>query len=169
MKTNTILLVLLIILFSIISLGCVENTTPELVENPSTTTPTAQSFNIGDTVDMGNFRITVNGIGWDAGDEFFKPEIGEDWILIDATIENIDNEVQIVSSLLMFSLIDNEHFSRDMEIFANTAGSLDGELSIGRKMRGEVAFVVKESQTEWEFIFNPNIVGFGQAIYTIKR
>ena len=67
----------------------------------------------------------------------------------------------------MFSLYDSEFYSKEMAMFAETKGSLDGELGAGRTMRGEVAFEVGAAETEWEFIFEPNIFGFGQAIYKI--
>ena len=69
----------------------------------------------------------------------------------------------------MFSLYDEDHYSRDVEIFADTKGSLDGELGARRTMRGEIAFNVEEGQTKWEFIFQPNVLGFGQAIYIITE
>jgi len=51
----------------------------------------------------------------------------------------------------MFTLYDEDNYSKDMEFFANTKGSLDGELGAGRKMAGEVAFNVEEENAE---VFN---------------
>ena len=118
---------------------------------------------------MGDLVFTVNSARWDKGDDWSEPEEGERWLLLDCTIENQGSESTTISSLLMFKLYDEENYSRDMEIFADTKGSLDGELGFGRKMRGEVAFNVEEGQSYWEFIFEPEVFGFGQAIFTINE
>lgn len=67
----------------------------------------------------------------------------------------------------MFSMYDDEHYSVDLNFFADTRGSLDGELGSGRKMAGEIAFNVREESKGFEFIFQLNVFGFGQAIYYI--
>ena len=118
---------------------------------------------------MGDLEFTIKGARWDQGDQFMKPDKGEKWLVLDCEIENKSNESAHLSSLLMFTLYDEDNYSKDMEFFANTKGSLDGELGAGRKMAGEVAFNVEEGQTRWEFIFAPNVFGFGQAIYVITE
>lgn len=79
-------------------------------------------------------------------------------------MENKGKENTTVSSLLMFKLEDNEGYARDLALGADLKGQMDGELGAGRKMRGELAYEVEEANTEWDFIFEPNVFGFGQAI-----
>lgn len=114
---------------------------------------------------MGNLEFTLNSIRWEQGNDFMEPEAGEKWLVVNATLNNIASESANVSSLLMFELIDDEHYSQDWNIFADTKGSLDGELGSGRSMRGEIAYTVSENASSFEFIFAPNFLGFGQAIY----
>ena len=125
-------------------------------------------FAIGDTVKMGDIQLTVNSARWDKGNSFSKPEKGQKWLVLNCTIENTGEESLQVSSLLMFKLYDMLAYARDYEIFADTKGSLDGEVSPGRKIRGEVAFNVDADQDTWEFIFEPNVFGYGQAIFLIE-
>lgn len=68
----------------------------------------------------------------------------------------------------MFTLYDAEGYSKDIAMADNLKGSLDGELGAGRKMAGEVAFTVDEDESAWEFVFEPQVFGFGQAIYDIS-
>jgi len=126
-------------------------------------------FKIGETVKMGDLVFTVTSARWDEGGEFYGPETGERWLLMDCVIENAGDKEDVISSMIMFVLYDEEHYSRDQEFLAETKGNLDGELGPGRTMRGEIAFSVEEDQSEWEFIFQPNIFGFGQAIYLITE
>lgn len=36
-------------------------------------------------------------------------------------------------------------------------------------MSGELAYTVSDDHSSWEFIFAPNVLGFGQAIYDINE
>lgn len=185
-RNNTFILVLVMVLaFTVLVVGCEETTIPEKVEKndieqlvktddsndllEETIAPTTETFLMGDTVKMGDLEFTLKGARWDQGDQFIKPDKGEKWLVFDCEIENKSNESTHLSSLLMFTLYDEDNYSKDIEFFANTKGSLDGELGAGRKMAGEVAFNVEEGQIQWEFIFQPNVFGFGQAIYVITE
>jgi hypothetical protein len=167
-------LVVIVLLFAlgVVLSGCGETVEPTRVDRDAQgerETPRTQTFAIGDTVAMGDLVITLNSARWVAGDEFYKPKPGERWLALDCTIENLANESVAISSMLMFKLYDEEAFSRNQEYFADVKGSLDGELGPGRKMRGEVVFNVEEGQTAWEFIFEPQVFGFGQAIFEITE
>ncbi len=178
-KTWVSLLVLL--LFAGLALGSGESSTPERVESPP---PAAgepaegegsesagsgpEIFAVGDSVNMGDLTFTVNSVRFDGGSEFFGPEDGERWLAIDCTLQNRGDDSTNLSSLLMFELVDEEHYKKDMAIFAETKGSLDGELGAGRTLRGEIAFSVGEAETGWELIFEPNVFGRGQAIFVVS-
>ncbi len=162
-------------LFAFLLLACGDETTPERVEKPQQDEVVEEKaeakqeiFKLGETVKMGDLSFTLNSARWDSGDEFMKPDEGEKWLTLDATIENLGEKSEVISSLMMFSLFDEGNYSRDLEIFADTKGSLDGELGAGRKMSGEIAFNVEADQNEWEFIFEPNFLGFGQAIFLVN-
>lgn len=156
--------------------GCGTTTVPEKVDNAPQTqqtqepvAPENEVFSIGETVKMGSLQLTLNGARFVLGDNFFKPDAGTKWLAFDCTIENSAETSTGISSLLMFKLYDADNFSKETTWLASgLKGSLDGEIGAGRKMRGEIAFVVGENETEWEFIFEPSIFGYGQAIYEIS-
>lgn len=169
------LLTVMVIIFAfLLALGSSdsESSKPTKVEQPDGNTEVKseqqETFKVGETVKMGDLEFTVNGIRSDEGGDFYKPEEGNVFLIIDATIKNTGQDSNALSSLIMFKLYDSEFYEKDMSIFADTKGSLDGELGAGRTMRGEIAFEVGKDETEWEFIFEPNVFGFGQAIYEIK-
>lgn len=126
-------------------------------------------YSIGDAVTMGNLEFAVNSVRWDYGDEFISPDQGERWLVVDATIDNLSDESEAISSMIMFDLVDMDGYSQDLSIVADTRGQLDGELGANRTMSGEIAFTVQEEESEWEFIFEPNLFGFGQAIFSISE
>ncbi len=158
--------------------GCGRVITPEKVDTPQEAVQPPQeepekvtepeTFRMGDTVKMDKLSFTLNSVRWEKGDQFSSPEEGEKWIVFDSTIENLSTEPTAISSMLMFKLYDAEHYVKDVSWFtSNLKGSLDGEIGSGRKMRGEIAFVVKEDETAWEFIFQPGVFDLGQAIYVV--
>ncbi|OWZ83208.1 DUF4352 domain-containing protein [Natranaerobius trueperi] len=170
--------VLVICLFLVLAIGSGEEETPEAVDEKETETEEINTdekeqkeevFTIGDTVEMGELQFTVNSARFDTGDEYFSPDEGERWLVINCTIENLSSESTSISSMMMFDLVDEEHYSNDLSLGADTDGQLDGELGANRTMRGEIAFSVSKEHSEWEFIFEPQLFGFGQAIYEIKE
>lgn len=167
----SILSVVVLVVFALLAFGSTGDEEPEAVEEaPEEVEEKADdAFSVGETVRMGDLSFTLNSARWDTGDEFIQPEPGEKWLVLDCTIDNLGDDSTALSSMLMFSLYDEEHYSRDLNIFADAKGSLDGELGAGRTMRGEIAFAVEEGQSKWEFIFEPNVFGFGQAIYEITE
>ncbi|MDR5659013.1 DUF4352 domain-containing protein [Serpentinicella sp. ANB-PHB4] len=170
-----VLLALLLVLSMTFIVACEDSTPTKVDDNDQSQetsseeeTPAAENFEIGDKVEIGGINITVNSVRWDEGAEFFGPDEGEKWLAIDVTLENTKDESANVSSMLMFDLYDEDNYKRDLALSTTTEGSLDGELGAGRSMRGEIAFSVKEGQNNFEFIFEPNVFGNGQAIFDIE-
>ncbi len=129
----------------------------------------AEGFVVGDTVRMGELVMRLHSVRWDTGDEFFGPDEGTRWLVADIEIENEADSPTSISSIMMFDLVDEDNRTRDIELMADTEGSLDGELGAGRSMRGDIAWEVRDDQTEWELIFTPQLFGFGQAIFDITE
>ncbi|WP_162523598.1 DUF4352 domain-containing protein [Calorimonas adulescens] len=171
----------LLLIFTLVA-GCGETATPEKVGESSTTSgqtgsasnggekePAAETFKIGDVISIGDYVLTVNGTRTSNGDDFLKPDEGNTWYIIDATVENKSDKPVNVSSLLMFKLSDGEGYSYDQAFGADTKGSLDGELAPGRKMRGELAYEIPKDASGLELIFDADVWGSGQAIVKLDR
>lgn len=127
-------------------------------------------FAVGDTVAMGDLEHVLHGARWSEGDEFFGPEEGERWIVLDVELTNTGDSSEAISSMIMWTFVDSENRSRDLEITGDEQGSLDGELGAGRSMRGEIAYSLPADDSgPWELVFEPQLLGFGQAIYTISE
>jgi len=161
------LLLALCLLFTIILWGCGETTEPKKATTEPTKTKQQQTFKIGERVEMGELVITVNSVVDSQGSEFLKPAAGHVFKIVDCTIENLSDQSQAISSLMMFKMADSEGYNYNVTITDSSKPSLDGELGPGRKMRGEIAFEVPTDATGLELIFEPNILGFGQAIFKL--
>ena len=156
----------LIIVFCLIFLtfACSQTVVDEI-------TPKYETFKIGTTLKIGDFKFCLNSARWSNGDDYFKPETGYIWLLIDCTVQNLNSKPEIVSSMTQFKLSDKEGYSQTQSWLAYTTikGSLDGELSPNQIMRGEIAYEVEINQSYWEFAFKPNLFDSGQVIYSIKK
>ena len=166
-RQKSILLLVLCFLFAAVLFGCGETTEPKKATTDPTDTKQQEIFKIGERVEMGKLVITVNSIKDSQGSEFLKPESGHIYKIADCTIENLSDESEAISSMLMFKMADSEGYNYDITITDSSKTSLDGELGPGRKMRGEVAFEVPSDATGLELIFEPNVLGFGQAIFKL--
>lgn len=136
-----------------------EGATTETSTTQEDTTQTVKTFKVGDTVELDDFRITVNGVRTSAGGQFMKPKEGNEYFYVDATVENIDSEEQVVSSMLMFKVVDKDGRSMGMAIVEDANGQLDGNVGAGRKISGEYVVEVPTGATGLELQFDSSLVG----------
>lgn len=132
--------------------------------SPATPPPT---FRVGDVVRMGDLEHKLWGARFSDGAQYFKPEPGTRWLVLDIEVTNTGAKPTSISSLLMWKLQDEEHRSADLQLMADVRGHLDGEIGATRSIRGELAFTVGQAQKQWELLFAPGVFQRGQAIYVV--
>lgn len=191
MNRKFLLMVALLFAVGMVLVGCGEESTIEPVENDTTNdeeTPTDEAeapeeateedetdeaeeevkeLGIGDTVNFDGLHITVNDAYITQGTDEFTEATNDYYVVVDATIENTTDESTAVSSLMQISLFDADGYSQDIAIMLDTKGQLDGEIGAGRKLAGEVAFDVNDSEY-FEFVFE-NPFKSGQAIWKLNK
>ncbi len=124
-------------------------------------------FNIGDTIELDKFKITVNEIKTTNGSDFIKPQEGNEFLYVDATVENISDKEQTVSSVLMFKVVDKDGRAMKQTIVENANGQLDGTIGPGRKMTGEYVVEVPKDATGLELQFDSSLGG-KQVVVKLK-
>ena len=153
-------------------LGCGSSTpvatTP--VETPQTKTETTDpgptpentNFAIGDTFNLGDLQYKINSVRISEGDsnQFMQPEEGNVFLLIDMTVENQGSEEAIVSSMLLFKLVDKDGRSQDFSIsaLAEAEGKMDATLAPGRKVTGELGYEVAKGPQAFELEITSGLV-----------
>lgn len=148
--------------------GTAANSGEEATTEESSTQPT--TFNIGDTIELNNFRVTVNGIRTSMGKDFFVPEEGKEFFIVDVTVENISDSDQTISSIMMFDIVDPDgrKLQQSVSAFGLINGQLDGTVGAGRKITGEYAVEVPQGQTGLELEFNASLFTGKQIIVTLN-
>lgn len=129
--------------------------------------PKNEILTIGDRVKFNDLYVTVKSVRKYAGNPDKWEEPDRDYFLVfDVEVDNKGEKAYNLSSLLQFSVYDADGYSQDRGIFVTTRGSLDGEVGAGRKMAGEIAFDVDDSEY-FEFVFE-QFLSTGQAIWKVE-
>jgi hypothetical protein len=110
-------------------------------KNPQETIEAAE---LGNTLEFSKVDITLNSLREDKDGGLFEPEEGMMYAIIDLTIENKSSESISSSSLMQIDVFDDSGHFYSTSLFAETKGSIEGEISPGQKKRGEVGFEVLE-------------------------
>jgi hypothetical protein len=165
------------------SLACGGNTSPTLVattapvdpalqEQPTQVPPVVspQNYKVGDIVSISDSVLTV--LGWEnvPGNDFSKPDAGNKFVAVELLIVNNSQSAMSVSTLMQMSLKDNTGQKYDVDFLASTAtnaGSVDGELAPGEKVRGEVGFQIPETAQGLQFVFDDSIFGTGKVFFDL--
>lgn len=155
-------LLLVAISLAIGTLGCAEikNKFTTVVSTAETklglNTPTLH--NLGDMVQLKDYKVTVNGISTLPLDkERIKPKDGNEFILVNCTIENISNENKDVSSINLFKAVDKDGVSYSQSLFTNINGSLDGTIEVAKKVTGLYWIEVPKGKTGFQLEFDSSL------------
>lgn len=116
---------------------------------------------IGETAIIHHVEITYHG----ARIVPYEEDESQQYVIIDLSIKN-NREQAYGLHLHKFTLVDRNYFSYEYELMDNPKALKGGQISSGRTMRGELAFLVPKDD-EYELIFTDH-VRTGQAIWTVK-
>lgn len=125
-------------------------------------------YKIGETIETEEYSLVVNSFSLSEGSEYFTPDNGNIYYLIDVTITNKSSDTQTVSTMMMFDLQDEFGYVYGIDMMADTKGDIGGDLASGRTNRGEVGYEVPKNQEVYFLIFEPGIFDSEQYIIEIK-
>ena len=118
---------------------------------------------VGEAVETGNLTLTVNSVEESKGKDFATPTDGNKFIILNVTFANGGSDTEVVSTLLMMSLLDKANTKYSIDIMAMTLGekTADGEVPAGGELTGIVGFQIPEGMDlgDLTFVFEPMING----------
>lgn len=170
MKKGLVVLLSAMVIGASIFVGC-GSETPQKVDSQKQEQKQenkTEIFKVGDTVKTKDFNITVNKVETSDGGDFIKPKDGKEFLKVDITVENISDQSQSVSSVMMFKVVDKDGRSYDQAFTENQNGQLDGEVGPGRKMTGEYVVEVPKGATGLQLEFNSSLLTGGQVIVDLN-
>jgi hypothetical protein len=161
-KIKILLIMIGTITLLVLAVSSLDNKKIKKESSSKITTQKNKKFKIGDNINLNKVTYTVNGTRESEGIEFQKPKEGNKYFLVDVTIENKSTETKTISSILMFKLLDSKAYNYGITFFTDQKGSLDGEISAGGKLRGEVTFEIPKIEVNLELDIDPSIFGTGK-------
>lgn len=143
--------------------GCSDTEeTAKKVSNDTKTEQTTEKkeekkkFKVGETIKLGNHKLTVTNVEKSPGGEFDKPKEGHEFLIANVTIEN-GGEEEIHYNAHDFSLQNSEGNIVDPTL---TMINQDTQLNFGKlaqngKITGTIAFESKQGDPQLQLIFKP--------------
>ena len=148
-------------------------TVPEPTSTPEPTREAPSRFNLGDTVEFGDLRVTVHAAWTTMGDgQLFKPEEGKHFVYVDVSFRNEGDKPLSLSTLIQMELRDGAGRKYAVDLGAIAAGggaSPDGEVAPGDILRGEVGYAVPTDATGLTWRFTGGLLDLGQAIFDLGK
>ena len=158
MKTKFIVLFLFI---SLTITGC------SLTESTNEKGEKTSEFNVEETAKVNNTKMVINSVTkidkecsfeWEGKCESYTEPENDYFLLVDLTVENIGSETLSISSLMSFDLKDNNGEKGSLSFMLDAVkSSLDGDVMAGDKLKGQIAFDVKDSDVYY-FYYSDSLV-----------
>lgn len=162
-------MLLILPLAAILLMACSGSTGEEITSTPqkvdeeqTSTTETevkAETFVIGDTIELGDYVIKVTKFEnpYIESNEFSQPETGNKFVAIEVEYQNNTYDKTISYNLFDWTVSDQEGYAYDSTFLATKTPDLSsGDLNPGGKVKGWVTFEVLESSTKFKAKFTPS-------------
>lgn len=142
-------------------------------ENGNVITTQSSTFGLNETAVYKNLKITATDLQESDGAEYFKASEGNVFVGVKFEIENVSDEDQSISSMMMFSgYVDDvacDYSISAMMAFDENGNTLDGTLAPGKKMMGYYAVEVPENWSELEIQVQPDIMSETKASFVFTK
>lgn len=126
----------------------------------STAPAAAGGFKVGQQVKVGAFTVTVHKVSYPYSNDMDQPDDGKAYVLLDVEVANSGSESQAFSSLMQFGLKDSTNATYDETIMLGADGNPpDGDIAVGKSLRGPVGFEVPAGAKGLQFSFLPTLDG----------
>ena len=146
---------------------------PVVTKTSQAQAPIVKTFNVGESASDGKLRITVNSRKFTntVGNEYITPKSGNQYLVLDVTVENLQPDKSTAfSSLMQFDAADSYGYAYNEDVMATVSidkGWRDGsDLLPGGKRRGNVVFEVPLDAKGLQFLFKFDFSG-QTAVYNI--
>jgi len=174
MKKVFAILLVSILIFSLSACGAEDmpqrgtgNGTTATMPVQNDTEPDESSFGLDETAIFQNISVTATEIKKSGGSDFFEPDEGKIFVGVKFVIENTSSEDQSISTLLLFDAYADD-VKLDYSISAAMAfdeGTLDGNVSPGKRLEGYYGVEVPISTQKLEFEVKSGWLNSGKAVF----
>ncbi|PHB24736.1 DUF4352 domain-containing protein [Bacillus pseudomycoides] len=150
--------------FSLAACGETEETAKKVSNDTKTEQTTEKKeekkeFKVGETIKLGDHKLTVTNVEKSPGGEFDKPKEGHEFLIANVTIENGGKE-EISYNPFDFSLQNSQGNIVDQAFTTVNQDTVlnSGKLAPSGKISGTIAFESKQGDPKLQLIFKPNFL-----------
>lgn len=155
---KNVLALILVIIMCLSFVACTEtDTLSKEVSNDSTSNETNQAKNLEETFGLNetavfkDLKFTASALEESDGKDFFEPEDGNVFVGVKFTIENISDEEQTVSSVLLFEgYADDVKCNYSFNAAMAFDDTLDGSIAPGKRLTGYYSLEVPKDWKKLE-------------------
>jgi len=124
-------------------------------------------FAVGDTVALGDWTVTVNGVTdpFTSSNQFDTPQ--DRYVAVDTTVANNSDAPATVSSLLCFELRDSTGRTYNQALVVGGGATPDGEVDPGGILRGDLYYDVPAGVTGLQLRFKCDLFSSGSAVINL--
>lgn len=155
----------IIVLVGIVANALSPKETPKFADGASSNSSSSEqkkeqaTFKTGDVIEFDGKKVTVATPerNWDTGNQFMKPESGNEFVKVQVTIENNSN-TEASYNTFDWKLQDSKGVIKDVASIAyGIDGALNsGDLAPGGKVAGFLVFEVPTGDTGLTLRYNPS-------------
>lgn len=122
---------------------------------------------VGETLEYDGMSITLKSVRYASGGGFYTPS-KDKFIIVDLAMENNSKDERIVSTFFNVDLEDDDGYKyKSMLALDSVERNIDGSMTAGGKLTGEIPFDVSESGF-YNFTYTDPLKS-GKAVWTIKE
>lgn len=174
MKMKKLVSLVAVAALTVCMTACTEEPKKEVTgENGEVTATESSTFGLNETAVFDNLKITATELQESNGIEYFKAADGNVFVGVKFEIENVSDEDQSISSLMMFSAytddVASDYSISAMMAFDENGNTLDGTLAPGKKLVGYYAVEAPEDWKNFEIQVQPDIMSETKASFVFTK
>ena len=175
MNVKKLICLVTAVLMLFVFVGCVEiEDDPSKEEYSSTEVSTQakadETFGLNETAVFKELKMTATEIKESSGEDFFEPESGNVFLGVKFTIENISDEEQTISSMLLFdAYVDDVSCDYSLSAACVFDEGIDATIAPGKKVVGWYAVEIPSNWSSFELQAKANWLSNSSATFVFSK
>ena len=129
-----------------------------------------ETFGLNETAVFKELKMTATEIKESKGEDFFEPQSGNVFLGVKFTIENISDEEQTISSMLLFdAYVDDVACDYSISAACVFDANLDATIAPGKKVVGWYSVEIPSNWSSFELQAKANWLSNSSATFTFSK
>jgi hypothetical protein len=126
------------------------------------------TIQVGDSIRLKYIKFTINKTLIIPNTSTVKAKEGKEFFAVDCTVENITTNEKVISSVMMFKVVDSDGRECKQSLLADADGKLDGRIGSGRKISGQYVVQADKGAKGLELEFKGSLLVSGTVVVELN-